>query len=98
MNADGIQELIVGAEFEDRNRTILANECRVYSCWKTKSESVSSSSIKVAWARTKGAKGYQVYMAASKHGRYKKIKTVKSYKKLNCTKAGLNRTKNTGSK
>lgn len=35
MNGDGIQELVVGAEFEDRNKTAEANECRVYSCEKT---------------------------------------------------------------
>lgn len=33
--------------------------------------------VKISWKKVKGAKGYQVYRAASKKGKYKKVKTLK---------------------
>lgn len=40
--------------------------------------SKSYNSLKITWKKVKGAKGYQVYRATSKNGRYKKVKTTKS--------------------
>ncbi|MCU7378897.1 fibronectin type III domain-containing protein [Clostridiales Family XIII bacterium ASD5510] len=38
----------------------------------------SYNSVKISWKKVKGAKGYQIYRATSKNGRYKKIKTTKA--------------------
>ena len=42
---------------------------------------------KLSWSKQTGATGYNVYMAASKNGKYKKIATVKG--KVSYTKTGL---------
>lgn len=36
--------------------------------------------VKISWKKVKGAKGYQVYRATSKKGKYTKVKTTKSTK------------------
>lgn len=43
-----------------------------------KVSSKSYSSLKISWKKVKGAKGYQVYRASSKNGKYKKVKTTRS--------------------
>ena len=46
---------------------------------------------KLSWSKQTGATGYNVYMAASKNGKYKKIATVKG--KVSYTKTGLTKGK-----
>lgn len=41
-----------------------------------KAKSASVTSVKVSWKKVKDATGYQVYRAASKNGKYKKVKTT----------------------
>ena len=53
-----------------------------------KAVATSTSAIKLTWKKAKNAKKYQVYMATSKKGKYKKVATVKSSKKT-YTKTGL---------
>lgn len=45
----------------------------------------TSGKLKISWKKVSGAKGYEVYLASSKKGKYKKIKTVTSGKKKGCT-------------
>ena len=49
-------------------------------------------SAKLSWNKQTGATGYNVYMATSKNGKYKKIATVKSGK-VSYTKTGLTKGK-----
>lgn len=44
---------------------------------KVTMKAVSCTSVKISWKKVKGAKGYRIYRAASKNGKYKKIKTTK---------------------
>lgn len=37
---------------------------------------VSKNSVKISWKKVNGAKGYQIYFATSKNGKYKRIKTT----------------------
>ena len=46
-----------------------------------KVSAASSSAIKVTWKKAKNAKKYQVYMATSKKGKYKKVATLKASKR-----------------
>ena len=45
-----------------------------------KLESLSKGKIKASWKAVKGAKGYAIYRADSKNGKYKRIKTITSAK------------------
>lgn len=45
-----------------------------------KLETISASKIKVSWNAVKGAKGYAIYRADSKNGKYKRIKTISTAK------------------
>ena len=47
----------------------------------------------VQWKKTTGASGYEVYMATSKKGKYKKVKTVTSGKTVKYTKKSLKKGK-----
>lgn len=50
---------------------------------KVKSLKVASqsyNSLKISWKRVKKAKGYQIYRATKKNGKYKKVKTIKKAK------------------
>ena len=50
---------------------------------KVKSLKVASqsyNSLKVSWKKVKTAKGYQIYRATKKNGKYKKVKTIKKAK------------------
>ena len=49
----------------------------------------SSKKATLSWNKQTGATGYVVYMATSRNGKYKKIATLKSNKKLSYTKADL---------
>lgn len=57
---------------------------------KTKAVSKKSKTCVVSWKKTKGADGYEVYMATSKKGKYKKIGQTK---KVTLTKKKLNKGK-----
>ena len=48
-----------------------------------KAAAASASSVKVFWKKVEGAKGYQVYRASSKNGKYKKIKTTSASSWIN---------------
>ena len=48
--------------------------------------SAAKSSVKLTWSKVPGATGYQVYMATSKNGTYKKVKTTSS---VSYTKSSL---------
>lgn len=54
-----------------------------------KATATGTSKIKLTWAKTKNATGYQIYMKSSKNGTYKKIKTIKSAKTVAYTKTNL---------
>lgn len=41
--------------------------------------------IKLSWKKVNGAKGYQIYQASKKKGKYKKIKSIASGTKKKCT-------------
>lgn len=59
---------------------------------KVKSLKVSSTgynSLKVSWKRVKNAKGYQVYRATKKNGKYKRVKTIKKGKTVSWTNKKL---------
>ncbi|TGY97422.1 hypothetical protein E5329_04565 [Petralouisia muris] len=51
-----------------------------------------SSKVKIAWKKTTGADGYEVFMRTGK-GSYKKIKTITKGKTISCTKSGLKKGK-----
>lgn len=51
------------------------------------------SSGKLSWKKIDGADGYVIYMAASKNGSYKQIKTISSGKTVSYTKSKLSSTK-----
>ncbi len=53
---------------------------------KLKVSMVSSTSAKLTWKKSKGAKGYYIYRSNTKNGKYKKIKKVK---KNSFTNTGL---------
>lgn len=55
-------------------------------------KATSSSTIKVTWKKASNAKKYQVYMATSKKGKYKRVATVSSSKR-SYTKKSLKATK-----
>ena len=48
---------------------------------------------KLSWSKQTGATGYNVYMATSKNGKYKKIATVKGNGNVKFTKTGLTKGK-----
>ena len=50
-------------------------------------------SAKLSWNKQTGATGYNVYMATSKNGKYKKIATLKGNTKVSYTKKGLTKGK-----
>jgi len=59
---------------------------------KLKLKAQTTSSISIKWDKVSGASGYQVYMANSKNGKYKKVSTITkgrttSYKKTKLTSA-----------
>ena len=54
--------------------------------------SAAKKSAKLSWNKQTGATGYNIYMATSKNGKYKKIATVKNGK-VSYTKAGLTKGK-----
>ena len=59
---------------------------------QVKSLKVSSAgynSLTVSWKRVKNAKGYQIYRATKKNGKYKKIKTIKKPKTVSWTNKKL---------
>ena len=47
---------------------------------KLKITNVTQNSVKLSWNRIKQSKGYQVYRAQKKKGKYKRIKTIKKNK------------------
>jgi len=49
--------------------------------------------IKVSWKKVSGAKGYVVYRATKKAGKYKKIKTIKKSSARSWTNKGLKKGK-----
>lgn len=53
---------------------------------KSVKTTAKSKACKISWKKVAGASGYQVYMATSKKGKYKKIGDTK---KLNLTKKSL---------
>ncbi|MGI6176370.1 MAG: Ig-like domain-containing protein [Christensenellales bacterium] len=54
-----------------------------------KAASVGYRKIKVSWAKTAGATGYEVYRATSSGGKYSRVKTITSGNTLSYTNAGL---------
>ena len=50
-------------------------------------------SAKLSWNKQTGATGYNVYMAASKNGKYKKLANVKGNRNVKFTKTGLTKGK-----
>lgn len=58
-----------------------------------KAVKAKSGSAKVTWSKSTGATGYVVYMATSKNGTYKSVKTVTSASTLSYTKSGLTKGK-----
>ena len=56
---------------------------------------ISSKSKKatLSWKKVSGASGYEVYMATSKKGKYKKVKTITSGKTVKYTKSSLKKKK-----
>lgn len=42
-----------------------------------KTKTMTSDSIKLSWKKSKKVKGYQIYRAVKKNGKYKKVKTIK---------------------
>ena len=52
---------------------------------KAKAVSATYNSNKVSWKRISGASGYEVHRATSKAGKYKKVKTLTSVKKVTFT-------------
>ena len=59
---------------------------------KVKSLKVASrsyNSLKVSWKKVKNAKGYQIYRATKKNGKYKKVKTIKKAKTVSWTNKKL---------
>lgn len=54
-----------------------------------KAAKAKSGSAKITWTKSTGASGYEVYMASSKNGKYKNIKTVSSASTVSFTKSGL---------
>lgn len=50
---------------------------------------ISNSGVRLSWAQVKDAKGYQVYMASSKYGRYEHVKSITSKKVTTYIKTGL---------
>ena len=57
---------------------------------KSVKTTAKSKACKISWKKVSGASGYQVYMATSKKGKYKKIGDTK---KLNLTKKSLKKGK-----
>ncbi len=73
--------------------TVVA-EAQAASSKLAKPENVKASvtdpaKIRVSWSEVKGADGYAVYMATSKNGKYKKLKTVSAGSKLRVTASKL---------
>jgi flagellar hook assembly protein FlgD len=58
-----------------------------------KVKKASKKSIKISWKQNKSVKGYQVYMATSKKGKYKKIATLSKNSKISYVKKKLKRKK-----
>ncbi|MFQ9514772.1 MAG: cellulase family glycosylhydrolase [Eubacterium sp.] len=46
---------------------------------------VKRKKIKLSWKKVNGARGYQIYLASGKKGKYKKIKSISSGTKRKCT-------------
>ena len=49
----------------------------------------SYNSLKVSWKKVKSAKGYQIYRATKKSGKYKKVKTIKKAQTVSWTNKKL---------
>lgn len=60
---------------------------------KIKSSSTKNKSVTLNWKKVKGATGYQVFVATSKNGEYKKIKNIKDVNTVTYTKKGLKKNK-----
>lgn len=54
-----------------------------------KAKATSHSKVKVTWNKLPNASGYQVYVATSKDGKYKKMKTVSGNSTTSCTVTNL---------
>lgn len=59
------------------------------SWFKIKSVSVKGTKAYLKWTKSKGADGYVIYRKTGKSGKYKKIKTITSGKKVNYTNTRL---------
>ena len=74
---------VSGAE---KSKTFVTKPSKIKSVKTT----TKSKACRISWKKVSGASGYQVYMANSKNGKYKKIGDTK---KLNLTKKGLKKGK-----
>lgn len=59
----------------------------------TKAKSLSSKRVQIVWKKVSGASGYEVYRANTKNGRYKKVGTLSSGKKVSFTDKKVSRKK-----
>lgn len=59
----------------------------------TKAKSLSSKRVQIVWKKVSGASGYEVYRAKTKNGRYKKVGTLSSGKKVSFTDKKVSRKK-----
>ena len=71
---------------EDSN--ILKTTTKPLSTKFTKS-TVGKNKVTLKWKKVSDVTGYQIYMATSKNGKYKKVKTITSSKTVTYTKKGL---------
>ncbi len=60
---------------------------------KVKAKRINRKKAKVTWKKVKGAKGYIVYMSLKKSGKYKKVKTIHTNKKLQYVKKNCRKNK-----
>jgi len=58
-----------------------------------KAAAVSSTSLKITWAKVTGANGYEIYRCTTKDGTYKKVKTFTSGSTVSYTNTGLTKNK-----
>lgn len=59
----------------------------------TRAKSLSSKRVQIVWKKVSGASGYEVYRAKTKNGKYKKVGTLSSGKKVSFTDKKVSRKK-----
>ena len=70
--------LVAGIIFAVAPQTAMAAAAKPAKVTKVTAFNMTYKSTMVSWKKVSGVKGYYIYTSASKHGKYKKVKTVAS--------------------